>query len=389
MLFHSSLRKELARSFGATLIVLVTVVMTMTLIRTLGQASRGSFNPSDVMMVMGYTVLTFMPNVMVMGLFVATVATLTRLYRDSEMVIWFGAGIGLRGLVAPLFRFCWPILLAVGVLALLVLPWANGQLEDIKIHYEQRGDLERVEPGRFQESADGSRVFFVDKTTVNERTASNVFIATTENGKQTVTTARGGRVENIGQDQFLLLERGQRLESALVKTETSQSDLKISEFEEYGAKIGSSLLGAKDNAPLGTVSSRELVLKPTSRYLGELSWRLGFMLAAANLMIIAIASSRINPRVGRTGNLVFSMFAFQIYLNFLNLGQNWIAAGEIGFATFMLTLHGGVLLAGLMWLAKRHNNWGWLPPPGFLSELSRTRRGARVDSRVDMSAVNP
>ena len=54
MLFHSSIRKELARSFGATLIVLVTVVMTMTLIRTLGQASRGSFNPSDVMLVMGY-----------------------------------------------------------------------------------------------------------------------------------------------------------------------------------------------------------------------------------------------------------------------------------------------------------------------------------------------
>ena len=64
MLFHSSLRKELARSFVATLIVLVTVVMTMTLIRTLGLASRGSFNPSDVMLVMGYNVLTFLPNIM-------------------------------------------------------------------------------------------------------------------------------------------------------------------------------------------------------------------------------------------------------------------------------------------------------------------------------------
>ena len=30
MLFHSSIRKELGRSFGATLVVLVTVVMTMT-----------------------------------------------------------------------------------------------------------------------------------------------------------------------------------------------------------------------------------------------------------------------------------------------------------------------------------------------------------------------
>ncbi len=382
MLFHSSLRKELARSFGATLIVLVTVVMTMTLIRTLGQASRGSFNPSDVMMVMGYTVLTFLPNVMVMGLFVASVATLTRLYRDSEMVIWFGAGIGLRGLLAPLFRFSWPILLAVGALALFVLPWANSQIEDIKIHYEQRGDLERVEPGRFQESADGSRVFFVDKTTVDQRTANNVFIATTENGKQTVTTARGGRVENIGQDQFLLLERGQRLESKLDK-----SDLKISEFEEYGAKIGAALLGNKDNLPLGTVSSRELLQKPSARYLGELSWRLGFVLAAANLMIIAVASSRINPRVGRTGNLVFSMFAFQVYLNFLNLGQNWIAAGEIGFATFMLALHGGVLLVGLLWLAKRHNNWGWLPPAGFMGDLRATRRGARIDTDAAPTTV--
>ena len=55
MLFDSSIRKELARSFGATLVVLVTVVMTMMLIRTLGQASRGNVSPSDVMLVMGFT----------------------------------------------------------------------------------------------------------------------------------------------------------------------------------------------------------------------------------------------------------------------------------------------------------------------------------------------
>lgn len=36
MLFDSSIRKELARSFGATLVVLITVVMTMMLIRVLG-----------------------------------------------------------------------------------------------------------------------------------------------------------------------------------------------------------------------------------------------------------------------------------------------------------------------------------------------------------------
>ena len=97
MLFHSSLRKELARSFGATLVVLTTIVMTMTLIRTLKQASRGSVNPQEVLMVMGYTVLSYLPPVLTLSLFIAIVGTLSRLYRDSEMVIWFSAGANKSG----------------------------------------------------------------------------------------------------------------------------------------------------------------------------------------------------------------------------------------------------------------------------------------------------
>ena len=101
MLFDSSIRKELARSFGATLVVLVTVVMTMMLIRTLGQASRGSVNPSDVMLVMGFTVLGQLPIILSLSLFVAVVSTLSRMYRDSEMVIWFASGRGLPACFAP------------------------------------------------------------------------------------------------------------------------------------------------------------------------------------------------------------------------------------------------------------------------------------------------
>ena len=58
MLFDSSIRRELARSFGATFVVLATVVMTMMLIRSLGQAYKGNVSPSDVMLVMGYTVVS-------------------------------------------------------------------------------------------------------------------------------------------------------------------------------------------------------------------------------------------------------------------------------------------------------------------------------------------
>ena len=87
MLFHSSIRKELARTFGATLVVLITIVMTIILIRTLGQASRGTVNPSEVMMVMGFSVLGYLPVLLTLSLFISIVGTLSRMYGDSEMVI--------------------------------------------------------------------------------------------------------------------------------------------------------------------------------------------------------------------------------------------------------------------------------------------------------------
>ena len=92
MLFHSTVRKELSRSFGATFVVLLTIVMTMMLIRTLGQASQGSVNPSEVWLVMGFTMLGHLPTVLTMSLFIAVVGTLSRMYLESEMVIWQVSG---------------------------------------------------------------------------------------------------------------------------------------------------------------------------------------------------------------------------------------------------------------------------------------------------------
>ena len=362
MLFHSSIRKELARSFGAALIVLVTVVMTMTLIRTLGQASRGSFNPSDVMLVMGYNVLAFLPNIMTMGLFVATVSTLTRMYRDSEMVIWFNSGVGLGLVLRPILRFAWPVLLAVAGLALFVLPWSYQQIEDMRSHYENRGDLERVQPGQFQESAGGSKVFFVEKSLLAQQTAGNVFMATNEAGKETITTARSGKVVQEGDDRFLVLENGQRLESQPAQDAAGKPVLRVMGFASYRVLADQGVLGKPPEVPLNTVPTLALIRDPTPTHLGELAFRSGFALAALNLLLIGLAATRVNPRVGRSWNLVLSLLMFQVYLNMLSLGQTWVASQQVGFAAFMVALHGGVALFGMAWLYKRHHNLGlsWL-----------------------------
>lgn len=356
MLFHSSLRKELARSFGATLVVLVTIVMTMTLVRTLSLATKGTVNPEDILMVMGYTVLGYLPPILTLSLFIAIVGTLSRMYRDSETVIWFGAGRGLSAFLAPLFRFAWPILLVVVALALVIWPWANSQTQELKERYGKRGDLQRVAPGQFQESASGRRVFFLDKDTPDNKSGKNIFIATNEHGKETVTAARTGRIVQSGEGQFLVLGSGQRMETPT----QGPKEIRVSEFDEYAARVDNPQLAGSDAAPAKTRSTLSLVMDPSPVNLGELGWRLGLALAAFNFIVIAVIVSNVNPRAGRSGNLVFALFAFVIYYNLLNIGQSWVATGRANFAVFMLALHGGVFILSALWLAKQHNNWSWL-----------------------------
>ena len=100
MLFDTTLRRELARSFGATLVVILTIVLTMMLIRTLGQAAGGVVAPQDVVLLLGYTALGHLPTMLALSLFIAIVVTLGRMYRDSEMAIWFASGVGLHALRA-------------------------------------------------------------------------------------------------------------------------------------------------------------------------------------------------------------------------------------------------------------------------------------------------
>ena len=104
-----------------------------------------------------------------------------------------------------------------------------------------------------------------------------------------------------------------------------------------------------------------LLRQPTPLHLGELSWRLGLALAAINCVIIALAATRVNPRVGRSAGLVFALFAFASYYNLLTVGESWIRNGRIGFVPYVLLLHGGIFLLAMGWLLARHNGWfiGW------------------------------
>jgi lipopolysaccharide export system permease protein len=374
MLFQSSLRKELARSFGATLVVLITIILTIVLIRTLGLASKGQVNPQDVMLLMAYATIGRLPTILSLSLFVAILSTLSRLYRDSEMVVWFSSGRGLSSFVEPVLRFSWPVLLVIAASALWLLPWTQEQTQELRSRYQQRSDLDRVAPGQFQESSDGSRVFFINRDS-ERKSGNDIFITTRERQARSVVTAQSGSIEQLPDGRVLKLEQGQRLEFQDPGSEQPVA-LRVSQFEVYGARISGAKPLNRDATSFKLLPTLELMRTPSRPHLGELAWRVGLALSGINLVLLAIAMAHANPRAGRSGRLILAIFTFLVYSNLMTLSQNWVSSGVMGFAPMMLMLHGGFLAVALLWLTSRHRAWSLAGLPGRW--LGRMRQGARA-----------
>jgi lipopolysaccharide export system permease protein len=345
MLFDSTVRRELARGFGATLVVVLTIVLTNFLIRTVRDAASGAVAPQDVVLLLGYLALGYLPMILALSLFIAVVIGLGRMYRDSEMAIWFASGIGLSRFVRPVLRMSWPVLVVVALLLLFVWPWGNRSSLELRERYQQRSDLSRVTPGVFQSSSDGRRVFFVERESADGASARNVFILARTDRGESVTSARAGRLEAEGERRFLVLDRGQRND-----VDATTNERTLSSFEGYRVLASERAARSAENQPPRVVSTWDLIGRPTPRNQGELTWRFGLLLGAANLLLLGISLAATNPRRASNWNLLFALLAFGVYYNLINLSQAWVASERVGMGAALAGLHGAAFALALLLL---------------------------------------
>lgn len=354
MIFRRAALREFTQTATTVFIALFAILLTVQLIRLLGQAADGRVTLEAALALLGFAALNYLATLVSLTLFIAVLMSLSRAYRDSEMAIWFSAGVPLTAWVRPVLTFALPLVVAIAVLSMFLSPWALTKTAEIRQRMEERDDVSQVSPGSFKESTRADRVFFVESIAGSEGRVKNIFISSTQNGRHGVVVAATGHTETADNgDRFLVLENGRRYEG-----QPGTVEYRIMEFERYGVRIESresrEVEQSQRSLPLW-----QLIENPTPPNLGELLWRVGVPVSALTLALLAIPLSFVNPRAGRTNNLIFAILTFMIYSNLVSISRVWVSQGKLPFEIGLWAVHAGMLAVLFILFSRRVMVFSW------------------------------
>lgn len=357
-LFKRSVATEITSHAGVVMSTLMVVWLSVLLVRLLGKAAEGEIGSNLVLGVAAFSSVTALPTILTVTLFIAVLVTVSRSYRENEMVVWFTSGISLTTWLKPVLWVALPICILIALLTTQISPWAYAQIEEYTQRFEQRSDIFKIATGQFIETQNGSRVFFIEQDESQQSGLGNVFarIDDSDGWTSTITADHADyRVDEEGR-RFIDLGPGNRYDMR-----NNSPEFRVTHFDSFTIQIKGAEVGSDEairQAVLSRLKARpmmDLISDGQAKSDGQVMWRISMPIAALNLALLAIPLGAVNPRVGRSVNLVIAGLIALLYMNLLNLMRSWIANDTVGFfeGTLGLNLFASILCIYFFWLQIR------------------------------------
>jgi lipopolysaccharide export system permease protein len=347
MIFRRSLVRELTATAIGLFVVLLAILFTQSVIRILARAAGGAVAADGVLALIGFNAMFYLNLLLSVALFLTVLLTLSRWYRDSEMVVWFTSGQSLTACLKPILLFAAPFLVAIVLLSLFLSPWAEQRKIEFERQLESRDEISILSPGLFREFKRAGIVVYVESINPVDGRIRNVFLHSVDDAKDATTVARLGHlVEEPNGDRFVVLEDGRRYEG-----QPGAADFRLIEFDKLGRRIEPAEARALPSSNKAIPTAALLVADGRGER-AELFWRLSVPILALVLTLLAIPLAYVNPRMGRSFNLIAAAFLYMLYTNCINIVQSMIAQGTLDLWVGLLVPHVAALM--VVFLLFRH-----------------------------------
>lgn len=359
MIIYRAFYREAAQSTVAIVVILLVVLVFFGLTAVLGRAARGDFAQTIVLKLLGWQTAKRLDLLLPLGLYLGTLLTLSRWYRDSEMAVLSACGVGLMQLLRPVLVLAAVVAMLVTGASFYLTPLANRQIEIAKVESERRPELAGISPGTFTEAAAGGRILYAERVEEDGR-LGHVFVANPADvDRPRVVLAEQGEpyIDAKTGDRFLVLKDGWAYEGR-----PGAADYRVVHFERYHVRITTRPL-VPPPARVQGMTTRELLAAPDRAATAEWHWRLSKPLFVPILAAFALVLAHTDARRGRLANLFAAVLVYFIYSNLLGLGETLLRKGQVPAGLGLWWVHVPfAMLAGYL-LARRAANkplFGWL-----------------------------
>lgn len=343
--------------------VLVMVMVSGRFIKYLAEAAAGELPADALMYIMAFRLPEFLQMILPLGLFIAIMLVIGRLYMDNEMAVMRACGIGdtrlVRGLSVPIFTATF----VVGFFSLYFTPYGDSEVARIFEAQDQRSALELLSPGRFHVRGEGRglRATYAEQLDREQGRLSGVFISELRSRQggavQPVTVrAREGRVEERDGATFLRLDDGIQYQG-----QPGQPDFAEVRFDSAWILIRRDAVTQKPAKVRGT-PTLDLLHRDDPPAQSELQWRVSLVLMVPLVMLAAVPLARTNPRQGRFMRFVPALLGFLLYLGGLLVIrtrlEDW-SDGPVPVMLHMGWIHVVAVLVILCLFKEHQLRWWW------------------------------
>lgn len=357
MIFKRSFHIETTWVALGLFVVLLLVIFASQLPRFLGAAAVGMLTSGVVWTIIGFAMIRYLPILFTLVLFISILWVMTRMWRDSEMVIWFSHGLSIYDFIIPVLRFAVPIVALIAILSMVLSPWSMQKSREYQENMMRRDEIMRLASGVFREAGQGNLVYFIGNSEGKHDQSINqgihVFAQIQRDGKIiTMLAQRGGLITGIDgkeNEKWLWLENGRSYEGI-----PGTINYDVLQFHRIRIRL---------TAPRYIPVSLATQAMPTSKLLkctqleckAEVAWRLALPIAAMLLSMAAIPLAFFHLRGERVFNLIFSILLAFLYFNCINIFQAWIAMGHLSSQIGMWPLHGifALVVWSLFWFRRK------------------------------------
>ena len=344
--------REIAVTWLGVTMILLMILLTNQFARVLGDVAKGKLPKDAAFDVIGLSAAQYLTVLVPIGLFLAVMLALGRLYRDSEMPAMMACRVGPSGIYRPLLWLLVPLALGVAWLSIEGTPRALTTIERISAEARREADLNSIEPGRFTVFGPDHAVVYGERIT-EDGFMEGVFMERRleEDSIEVVIAKRGEQVESEDPDtRLLVLYDGRRYEGV-----PGTPRFRVMEFAEHGIPYRLPSLRTLDLKPRA-MRFRDLFDSANLEHIAERQWRLSVPISTILLAFLAVPLARSRPREGRYGRMALGLLVFIIYFNLLSAAKAWVEEGDVPPTPGMWWVH-GVMVFLILSLLSLQNGW--------------------------------